>query len=98
MKYIHKIIAGFLAAVLILLIFPFPVKADEGTPKEEVIYINLNADGSVKDITVVSIFELDEDGKIIDYGKYESLRNMTTTDKIGYANETITIDAKAGRL
>lgn len=98
MKLIQKLTAGVLVAVLLILMIPFSAKADGGTPKEEVIYVNLNADGSVKEIHVVNIFDLDADGKIIDYGKYESLRNMTTTDEIGYANETITIDAKAGRL
>ncbi|MBR4971542.1 MAG: hypothetical protein IKY59_01065 [Oscillospiraceae bacterium] len=98
MNLIHKITAGVLVAVLLVLMMPFSAKAEAGTPKEEVVYVNLNADGSVKEIHVVNIFELDADGKIIDYGKYESLRNMTTTDEIGYANETITIDAKAGRL
>ncbi|MGM9647159.1 MAG: hypothetical protein ACI3YH_03390 [Eubacteriales bacterium] len=99
MKQIKKLTAGFLAALLILSLLPFSVfAAPENTPKEEVVYINLNADGSVKEITVVNIFDLDEDGKIIDYGAYQSLRNMTTTDGIGYADETVTIDAKAGKL
>ena len=98
MKKIRKIIAGVLAVVLVALLVPVAAKAEANTPKEEVVYINLNGDGSVKDITVVNIFELDADGKIIDYGKYESIRNMTTTDELGYANETITVDAKAGRL
>lgn len=98
MKYMKKILAVALAAVLVLLLIPFTAKAETPTEKEEVIYINLNADGSVKDIHVVNIFELDADGRIIDYGRYEQLRNMTTTDEIGYANETVTIDAKAGRL
>lgn len=70
----------------------------ENTPKEEVVYINLNADGSVKEINVVNIFDLDADGRIVDYGKYESLRNMTTTDAIDYTGDTVTIDAGAGKL
>lgn len=98
MKITNKIIALVLATVLLALMLPLPANAEAGTPKEEVVYVNLNADGSVKDIHVVNIFELDADGRIIDYGKYESLRNMTTTDEIGYANETVTIDTKAGRL
>ena len=99
MKHIKRVIAGVLVAVLALSILPMSAfAATENTPKEEVVYINLNADGSVKEINVVNIFDLDTDGKIIDYGKYESLRNMTSTDKIDYNNETITVDAKAGKL
>ena len=80
MKHTKRIIAALLAALLIIGILPLSAfAAAENTPKEEVVYINLNADGSVKEIVVVNIFDLDKDGQIIDYGKYESLRNMTTT-------------------
>ena len=72
--------------------------ATANTPKEEVVYINLNNDGSVKEINVVNIFELPESGQIIDYGRYQSLRNMTSTDQIDYSDETVTINAKAGKL
>ena len=99
MKHIKKTMAILLAALLTVSIMPLSAfAASENTPKEEVVYINLNADGSVKEINVVNIFDLDQDGQIIDYGKYENLRNMTTTDKIGYSGETVTIDAKAGKL
>ena len=99
MKHLKKVVAILLVAVLMVGIIPISAfAASENTPKEEVVYINLNADGSVKEINVVNIFDLNADGKIIDYGKYESVRNMTTTDKIGYANETVTIDAKSGKL
>ncbi|MGN0473514.1 MAG: hypothetical protein ACI4IJ_00325 [Acutalibacteraceae bacterium] len=72
--------------------------ATPNTPKEEVIYINLNSNGSVKEINAVNIFNLVSDGKITDYGNYESVRNMTTTDEIDCAGDTVTIDAKAGQL
>lgn len=99
MKHTKRIVSVLLAALLMISILPLSAfAASENTPKEEVVYINLNADGSVKEINVVNIFDLDENGQIIDYGKYESLRNMTTTDKIGYSGETVTIDAKAGKL
>lgn len=95
-----RVRAMVLSVVLVLvMLFPYRVSAVEtNTPKEEVVYINLNADGSVKEINVVNIFDLDEDGEIIDYGEYESLRNMTTTDEIRYEDNKITIDAKAGKL
>lgn len=77
---------------------PASAAAEPNTPKEEVVYINLNSDGSVQEINVVNIFELDEAGRIIDYGKYESLRNMTTTDSLEYADDQVTIDTGAGKL
>lgn len=98
-KIIKRTAAALLAAILTVGMLPVSAfAAQENTPKEEVVYINLNADGSVKEINVVNIFNLDENGKIIDYGKYEILRNMTTTDAIDYQNNTITIDADAGKL
>lgn len=99
MKHTKRIVSVLLAVLLIISILPLSAfAASENTPKEEVVYVNLNADGSVKEINVVNIFNLDENGQIIDYGKYEALRNMTTTDKIGYSGETVTIDTKAGKL
>ena len=99
MKYMKRLMAALLTIVLMISLLPLSVfAASENMHKEEVVYINLNADGSVKEIVVVNIFDLDQDGKIIDYGKYESLRNMTTTDKVGYSDEMVTIDAKAGKL
>ncbi len=98
-NFSKRITAAFLTAVLVITLLPVSAFAvQENTPKEEVVYINLNADGSVKEINVVNIFDLDKDGQIIDYGKYENLRNMTTTDKIACSGETVTVDTKAGKL
>lgn len=85
----------------LLLMFSVPafaVTADTYSTKQEVIYINLNADGSVSEICVVNIFELDEDGQIVDYGDYTALRNMTSHDRITFENQTVRIDTKAGKL
>lgn len=104
MNCINKKIGRFLSMVTAMaLLFStwMPVSAsaaEPNTPKEEVVYINLNTDGTVREINVVNIFDLDENGTIIDYGKYQSLRNMTTTDTINYSDGTVTIDAAAGKL
>lgn len=60
--------------------------------KQEVVYVNLQSNGDIKDVYVVNIFDLDEDGNIIDYGDYEELRNMTTNDYISFSNETVSIN------
>lgn len=99
MNKMKRVIAVLLTAMLMLTLIPASTfAAESNTPKEEVVYINLNSDGSVKEINVVNIFDLDKDGKIIDYGQYENLRNMTTTDDISYQNNTVTIDTNAGKL
>lgn len=92
---------AFTLAVVLILSLTAPVFAaalSPNTPKEEVVYVDLNGDGTVKQITVVNIFELNEDGQIIDYGDYTALRNMTTNDEIIFEDETVRIDTKAGKL
>lgn len=94
-----KILSVILTVALFLSLMPVSAYAAEpNTPKEEVVYINLDGDGSIKEINVVNIFDLDGDGQIIDYGRYQSLRNMTTTDEIHQSEDMVTIDAKAGKL
>lgn len=68
------------------------------TKKEEVVYVNLNNDGTVKGIYVVNSFELNGQGQIIDYGDYTGFRNMTAMDEIKVEGERITIDTKARKL
>lgn len=102
-KHEHdRILAILLAAALL---FSFGVSSlaiafaqESNTPKQEVVYIDLDTDGAVNSIYVVNIFELDEDGCIIDYGDYTALRNMTTNDEIQFEDETVKIDTKAGKL
>lgn len=98
MKQSKRIMAVLLAMFLIVQMPITALAAEKNTPKEEVVYINMNQDGSVKEIYVVNIFDLDESGQIIDYGEYENLRNMTTTDEIGYSDSKVTINATAGKL
>lgn len=99
MKHLQKIMAVILAVLMMVTILPMSAfAAESNTAKEEVVYINLNTDGTVKEINVVNIFDLDKDGKIIDYGDYSKLRNMTTEDEIEYKDNTVTIDTKSGKL
>lgn len=104
MNRVNKKLGKFgatLTAMALLFSTCMPVSAlaaEPNTPKEEVVYINLNTDGSVKEINVVNIFDLNESGTITDYGTYQSLRNMTTTDEIDYSDGTVTINAAAGKL
>lgn len=98
-KQSKKILASTLTVALSASMLSAPVlAAAQNTPKEEVIYINLNADGSVKEINVVNIFDLHGEGEIVDYGKYASVRNMTTTDEINYTDKEITINTDTDKL
>ena len=73
--------------------------ATPNTAKQEVVYMNLDGSGNIKDIDVVNIFSMTAAGEITDYGAYSSVRNMTTTDKINYAdNITKITTASAGKI
>ena len=99
LKNFQRIMAWALIAVLVLSLLLLPVMASqENTPKEEVVYVNLKADGSVEDIHMVNIFDLVEAGTIVDYGAYDQIRNMTSTNTIEYDQGMVTIEADAGKL
>ena len=97
-KLSKKAVAVMLAVGMMLSLPLSALAAEENTPKQEVVYVNLNHDGSVSDIYVVNIFDMDEKGKIVDYGSYSALRDMTSTSDIGYDNGKVTIDAGKGKL
>ena len=98
MKYHKRILAALLAILLAFGSCPLSATAaTENTPKEEVVYVNLKADGTVEEIYVVNIFELAQAGKIVDYGAYTTLRNMTGTQPIEYKNNVLRVDAAAGK-
>lgn len=98
-KCFRRICAVLLALLVTVSALPAGTAyAAQNISKEEVVYVNLNADGSVSEVYVVNSFDLSSAGKIVDYGRYSAVRNMTTTDAVEYANELTTIAAPAGKL
>ncbi len=75
-----------------------PVSAAENTQKDESVYVNLKQDGSVNEVYVVNAFSLDEETRITDYGKYDSVKNLTTDADIQLKNGTVTVEAPAGKF
>ena len=63
MKNMKRILAAVLVLLLTISLIPASAASGDSTPKEEVVYIRLNGDGSVKEIHVVNIFELDTLGR-----------------------------------
>ncbi|WP_319378103.1 hypothetical protein [uncultured Methanocorpusculum sp.] len=92
-----KSIVKILITLIIITLFIVPAAA-AGTQKEEVIYVNLNGDGSVSHVYAVNIFDMQTGGRITDYGSYASVRNMVTTDQINVNGDEITIDTNPGKL
>ena len=89
MRRAKKLLAGLTACLVLAGLFPASALADGATAKEEVVYINLDASGAVDTVDVVNIFDLAQPGRITDYGEYESVRNMTTTDPIEYDGRAV---------
>ena len=96
---LRKSTSVFLASAILISALPVSASAMEAnTDKEEVIYVNLDNDGSVREINVVNIFGGDTEGVIIEYGKYLDVRNMTTTDSIDFSGDAIKINSSAEKL
>lgn len=81
MKNYNKIIAVAMAGAICgsTAFSSISLAATKSSEKEEVIYANLTSSGDVEKIYAVNIFE---DKDIVDYGVYETVKNMNTMDKI----------------
>lgn len=102
MKYMKKTMKAALAAALA---FSMIVTVSAGTApaytaagtsqKEEVIYVTTDAEGTVKAINTVNIFD---GGSITDYGNYAQVKMLTSEDKISKSGNQIKIDAGEERI
>ena len=94
----RRVLALCLIAAL-LLSLPFVTPAAEAAAlKEEVIYVRLFSDGSVDEVYVVNSFELDARGQIIDYGNYDYVRNLSSTETVRLHDGVVSIDTEGERL
>ena len=67
--------------------------------KEEVIYANLDASGTVTGVYAVNSFAVQAGDTVTDHGRYTAVRNMTTTDPLEHSGDTITATmAQDGKL
>ena len=82
-------IAIGLAVVLVCTAASPVFAAQAPSEKEEVVYADLKDNGQTEEVYVVNIFENQK--KIEDYGAYESVRNMTSTDEIRQKGDQIQI-------
>lgn len=82
----------------LLMICCLPVSSlEKTTPKEEVVYVNLNNDGTVDQCYVVNIM-YPQNGEIIDYGNYTSIKNLTTEDELTLKDNKITATTQSSKL
>ncbi|BAC12304.1 hypothetical conserved protein [Oceanobacillus iheyensis HTE831] len=69
-------------------------EAGEVSSKNEVIYANLQAGGSMKDMYVVNAFELSKPGLIEDYGNYQGVKNLTDTSPVEQNDDKVSMIAE----
>ncbi len=80
----------------IVLSVTIPIGSFASTPKDEVIYMNLDSSGALSKTYVVNVFNTD--GEIEDYGNYDKVKNLTDMSKINIDNDKLTIKTKAKRF
>lgn len=93
-----KITAYILSAAMVLGSGVSALAAVPNTQKDENVYANLNQDGSVDGIYVVNAYLLDKQTDIVDYGKYDSVKNLTTDTDINKKGDTVTAAAPEGKF
>lgn len=105
----YKKPVALLLALILVLSLTVPTMADEetadeieavsdSTEKQEVIYVNLDEGGKLSGVSVVNIFDIDQPCIINDYGRYSSVRNMTSNEPVVYKDGKVSIMAQKGKL
>lgn len=98
MKILKRILPMTLASLLVLnsAIPAFAADTSGVAPseKEEVIYITLDASGTLKNTYVVNSFS---GGSITDYGNYASVKMLNTSDPIEQNGDIITFSTSASK-
>lgn len=97
---IRKPVGASCLAALLVISTAFTASAAEtvevsSSEKEEVVYITLGADGIRKNVYVVNSFA---GGEITDYGNYDSVRVLNTSDPIRQDGDRVTISSSAEKV
>ncbi len=89
---------GVSVALCIAMMSAVPVQAAQKAEytKDENIYGILKDNGNVDSLYVVNQFDVSRAGTITDYGKFDSVQNLTDTSKILSENSTQSLEAKEG--
>lgn len=96
---LRKMATACTIAVLCIPSISFQAEANghgEVAAKDEVVYANLLANGSLKDIYVVNGFDVATEGDISDFGAYEQVINLTDLSPIEQSEDGWQVTAPAG--
>lgn len=81
------------------LVFPSSaVFAQQDVQKDEVVYVNLNDDGSVDEIYVVNSFDAGAASTVKDFGDYTNLKNLTNEDAITQNGSELSLELPQGKF
>ncbi|MDO5406434.1 MAG: hypothetical protein Q4F28_03815 [Eubacteriales bacterium] len=80
MKYMRRMTAAALAAVLTCMSGVMAYAAVQTPDCDETLYITLDEQGEIAESSVVKRYEVREDGEICDFGTYEKVSNLTTKE------------------
>lgn len=93
MKQTRRILTSLL---LLMTLITTPVFANQNVAKEEVVYSNLNLDGSTESVHVINSFEAQQQETISDYGHYDKTTNLTSPDQLQFVNEKLELELAPG--
>lgn len=98
--HLRKWLIGLVSVLLVFASFPTVFASAEDTgeqeaasnspgaysTKDEVVYVNLDASGRTKNMYVVNSFHITDSGKLVDFGDYSDVRNLTNLSKMEKTN------------
>ncbi len=73
-------------------------KDGEVSSKDEVVYATLGANGDREEIYVVNTLDVTKAGKVVDYGNYSSLKNLTDLSEMKQTDNTVQVTAPEGKF
>ena len=66
--------------------------------KDEVVYATLTASGSGEELYIVNTLDVKKSGKIVDYGNYTDLKNLTDLSEIEQEGDNVELTADEGKF
>ena len=70
----------------------------EAPAKEEVVYVKLSPDGAYNQAYVINSFLVTEPGEFKDFGNYDKVFNLTSTDKLTMEDSQVNIPSSSGKF
>lgn len=70
----------------------YPAFADTNTSKDEVVYVKLNNKLKCRQCICCNSFDVKNGEKIVDYGRYSNVLNLSTSDKLNYSSGVVDVN------